>query len=487
MRLLLYVFSFFLALTSPTFAQMSSHNDYPLRKLEMNDQSLKGGAGMPDDTLQSPQFIDFKKEIQSYKYKSTRLYCVKNTNDSGFFLSFRFPVGELHNLRLPLLSACFFALESEDMPREKWQSTLSELSCAVDYSSIDDYSVLTLSGANSKDMESVLRCFAQLLANVHANDSLVRNVMANYEKQRMDAKSVPNAIFGALSRYAMYGESLTRYTLSNEQLKNQNADSLCDLLRYLLSYRPEILYYGPMAKGNLTKMLNKYYKMPRKMNKSSEENTFDLIPVTENRVFFLPYNLKKARVMIYHRSEMNNVELYPIANVYNCYFGSGDSSVTHKELKDKHFFAQSAFVLPTDKDAYMYNYDFFATSADNLLNALAAMEELNKELPLSQTDFDRAKEVVKNKLANSRIPQNVFLDVYFLNLKRGFESDYRKLMYEAIDALTLDDMVAFYTKFIQDKPQFRVIMADETEIDGDELQKLYGPITKLTIDQIFGY
>ena len=214
----------------------------------MNDQSLKGGAGMPDDTLQSPQFIDFKKEIQSYKYKSTRLYCVKNTNDSGFFLSFRFPVGELHNLRLPLLSACFFALESEDMPREKWQSTLSELSCAVDYSCIDDYSVLTLSGANSKDMESVLRCFAQLLANVHTNDSLMRNVMANYEKQRMDAKSVPNAIFGALSRYAMYGESLTRYTLSNEQLKNQNADSLLMLFSAFdtcyLFWQHQLTYYS---------------------------------------------------------------------------------------------------------------------------------------------------------------------------------------------------------------------------------------------------
>ncbi len=486
MRLLLYVFSFFLALTSTTFAQMSSHNDYPLQKLKMNEKSLKGG-GMPEDTLRVPQFIDFKKEIQSYKYKSTRLYCVKNTNDSSFSLSFRFPVGELHNLRLPLLSACFFALESEDMPCEKWQSTLSESSCAVDYSCIDDYSVLTLSGANGKNMESVLKWFAQLLANVQANDSLVRNVMANYERQRMEAKSVPNAIFGALSRYAMYGESLTRYTLSNEQLKNQNADSLCALLRYLLSYRPEILYYGPTAKANLTKMLNKYYKMPRKMNESSEEKIFDMIPVTENRVFFLPYNLKKTRVMIYNRSEKNNMFLYPVANVYNYYFGSGDSSVTHKGLKDKHFFAQSAFVLPTDKDAYMYNYAFFATPADNLLKALAAMDELNNELPLSQTDFDWAKNVVKNKLSNSRIPQNVLLDVYFLNRKRGFENDYRKLVYEAIEALTLDDMVAFYTKFIQNKPQFRVIMADETEVNVEELQKLYGPITKLTIDQVFGY
>ncbi|MCQ2265404.1 MAG: hypothetical protein MJZ46_05100 [Bacteroidales bacterium] len=48
-------------------------------------------------------------------------------------------------------------------------------------------------------------------------------------------------------------------------------------------------------------------------------------------------------------------------------------------------------------------------------------------------------------------------------------------------------MAAFYAQFIQNKPQFRVIMADETEIDWDELQKLYGPITKLTVDQIFGY
>lgn len=487
MRLLLYVFSFFIASVSTTFAQMSSQNDYPLRKLEMNGKSLKGGAGMPEDTLRSPQFVDFTKEIQSYKYKSTRLYCVKNTNDSSFFLSFRFPVGELHNLRLPLLSACFFALESEDMPCVKWQSTLSELSCAVDYSCIDDYSVLTLSGANGNDMESVLKCFAQLVANVQANDSLVRNVMANYERQRMEAKSVPNAIFGALSRYAMYGESLTRYTLSNEQLRSQNADSLCDLLRYLLSYRPEILYYGPTDKRNLTKMFNKYCKMPRKMNKSAEEKIFDLVSVSENRVFFLPYDLKKSRVMIYNRSEKNNTDLYPIANVYNYYFGSGDSSVTHKGLKDKYFFAQSAFVLPTDKEAYMYNYAFFATPADNLLNALAAMDELNKALPLSQADFDRAKEVVRNKLANSRIPQNVLLDVYFLNRKRGFENDYRKLMYEAIDALTLDEMVAFYEKFIQEKPQFRVIMADETEVDVEELQKLYGPITKLTIDEVFGY
>lgn len=453
----------------------------------MNDKSLQGGVELPEDTLQTPQFIDFKKEIQSYKYKSTHVYCVKNTKDSSFSLSFRFPVGELHNLRLPLLSACFFALESEKTTSEQWRSALSEWSCAVDFSCIDDYSVLTLSGKEGRNMESALRLLATLFSRAKANDSIVQNIIDNHVRQRLEAKSVPNALFGALSRYAMYGESLTRYTLSNEQLRSQNADSLCDLLRYLLSYCPEILYYGPTTKGNLNKMLNKYYPMPRKRIKPADARSFDLLPVTEDRVFFLPYNLKKARVMLYHRSEVNNTNLYPIANIYNSYFSSGDSSVTHKQLKDKRFFAQSAFVLPTDKDAYMYNYAFFATPTENLQNALVAMDELYGNFPLSSSAFVEAKERVKSKLTTSRYPQNVLLDVYFLNRKRGFECDYRKLMYDAIDGLTIDDMAAFYAQFIQNKPQFRVIMADETKIDWDELQKLYGPITKLTVDQIFGY
>ena len=52
---------------------------------------------------------------------------------------------------------------------------------------------------------------------------------------------------------------------------------------------------------------------------------------------------------------------------------------------------------------------------------------------------------------------------------------------------TIGDIVKFNKQYIKDKPKTYMILATDGEVDLDAIAKMFGPVTKLTLEDIFGY
>jgi hypothetical protein len=62
----------------------------------------------------------------------------------------------------------------------------------------------------------------------------------------------------------------------------------------------------------------------------------------------------------------------------------------------------------------------------------------------------------------------------------------RKQNFEAYQKMKMKDLVDFQQQYIKGQKKFYLILGKESEIDFNRLAK-FGKVTKLTLDQIFGY
>jgi hypothetical protein len=70
--------------------------------------------------------------------------------------------------------------------------------------------------------------------------------------------------------------------------------------------------------------------------------------------------------------------------------------------------------------------------------------------------------------------------------KKGINYDINEKIYNATDKLTFDDIANLYTQDIAKKSYVLAIVGNDAKMNWTELNK-FGPVTKLSLKDIFGY
>jgi predicted Zn-dependent peptidase len=114
------------------------------------------------------------------------------------------------------------------------------------------------------------------------------------------------------------------------------------------------------------------------------------------------------------------------------------------------------------------------------------MFELLNNMPESEHSFDAAKNSLKQQMQSSRIVRSGVLFDYLNAKKLGLDYDVRKSIYDNIPNITLDDVKAFQQKDIKDRKYTILVLGDEKKVDMKTLES-YGKVTKLNLQEVFGY
>ena len=452
----------------------------------------------------APVFADFSTIQRCQMTKPSKknpsaaeIYAVKNVENDVFSLTIRFDAGELTDLRLPVAARYFNYLGTALYSSEQIKQEFYKLASNFNVSVSDEHSSISIQGLN-ENFKEVVALTMHLLNNAQPDEVALQNMVSTMLKQRHDAKGNQAAVLNALRSYGEYGPELVKYSLSEEKLKSLTGAELIELVQNLLKCTPTIMYYGPSTADEVKAMLlskdshtgKPIYQMPKVFGSMGATVRFYRKPVTENVVYFAPYNAKQSRVVTSTREGLFDKSLYPVVSMYNQYFGGSMNAIVFQELREKRslaYTATSAFVMPSKYDDYMYNYSFIGTQNDKVVDALDAFNELFDDMPLSQAAFDLAKEGAKTSIETNRITKGNILNTYFRNKKLGYDYDYRKDFYEAIDHCTLEDIANFNKQYIKGKPKTYMILSKESDMDFDLLEKKYGKVIKLTLEDIFGY
>ena len=107
-------------------------------------------------------------------------------------------------------------------------------------------------------------------------------------------------------------------------------------------------------------------------------------------------------------------------------------------------------------------------------------------MPVSEKAFNIAKESLIGRLRTERITRVGVLNYYLSQEELGLSEDTRKQLYEAVQNMTLEDVVAYQQANIKDRKYITCILGRESDLDMKSLEK-WGKIVRLTQKEIFGY
>ena len=147
----------------------------------------------------------------------------------------------------------------------------------------------------------------------------------------------------------------------------------------------------------------------------------------------------------------------------------------------------AAFLVSPSKLKYPYVYrTFIATQNDKMLDAMRAFDQIINQMPESEQAFNLAKDALLTRMRTDRIIKENVLWAYLNMQDLGLSVDMRKALFEQVPGMTLADVKAFQEKWVKDRKYVYVVLGDEKDLDMKGLGQ-YGPIQKLSQEEIFGY
>jgi predicted Zn-dependent peptidase len=339
-------------------------------------------------------------------------------------------------------------------------------------------------------MEKSLDLLMDLLKNAQPNDAVLQNLATDYLKARTDAKANQNAVLNALREYCTYGKDAVAHQLTENMLKSVKSADLAELVRGVTTLPHFTLYYGTSSIVALQTSLIKKYIPAKVAFTPKPQILFNPLEVTENKVYFTHYEAKQARLATYTRGGIYDPKMYCIVNMYNQYFGGGMSAIVFQEMREKRslaYQAQSFYQSPNKPDEYYANTSFIATQNDKIIDAFVAFNDLFDNMPQSASSFKLAQESLRNAIETGRITKMSIIYTYLRNKKLGITTDIRKDLYDAVPHFTLVDVKKFNEQYIKNQPKTYMVLSREEDVDFKTLESKFGKVTKLTLDDIFGY
>jgi len=438
-----------------------------------------------------PVFLDYKKDMQQFNAKSAVPVLYKqNVNNDLFELVYLFDMGNNNDKALGLAFKYMEYLGTSKLTPEQLKSEFYRLACTFQVYSSDERIYVQLRGLN-ENMSKAVSLFEKLLADAQVNKEAYANLANDLIKERANAKLNQAQNFNKLVQYAIWGpKSPSKNILSADELKNLDPKDLINRIHGLNSFKHRIIYYGPSTEKQLLAVLNQYHNTPKNLKVVPQETKFEQQLTPSNKILLAPYEAKQVYMtQVSNKGDNYNPAIEPALNLYNEYFGGGMNSIVFQEMRESRGLAYSARATLSSPSRLKRCYimrTMIATQNDKMIEAINVFNQIINEMPLSEAAFKLAKESLIAHLRTERITKSEIIWSYISAQDLGQSTDLRKQVYDLVQKMTLQDIIAFQKKWVKDRNYTYCILGDEKELNMEKLAT-YGPIQKLTQEDIFGY
>ncbi len=432
-----------------------------------------------------PQFIDYQKEIKISTIEDKKANFVFNKYNDVAQAHFIYKMGTNHDKELALAIDVLQYLGTDHFLPHQLKEEFYKIGITHDFYTNADLFRITISGLE-ENISKGLELLKHWLSNVKPETEVYDGVIDLILESREVAKKDKTKIMSALSQYAKFGKkSRLRDVISEQRLREIKVEELTQKVKDLLQLPHEIFFYGKDFEAFKTNAENFVEKSTLQI---PEPRIFDE-PETQGKVYFTDYDMVQVEMSKIGRAHQVNPKNYGKINVFNEYFGRGLSSIVFQELRESKSLAYSAYVSYSNANLlnkHDYLVTYIGTQTNKLHLAVEAMDELMKDLPRVNAQFENAKNSALKQIASTRVTRtNIFFN--YLNLNRlGIDYDVRKDIYEEIKNLTLDDLSDFYSREIKPVNFNVAVIGKKENLDFSVLEKL-GDFEELTLEEIFGY
>ncbi|HMS64586.1 MAG TPA: insulinase family protein [Ignavibacteria bacterium] len=438
-----------------------------------------------------PVFVDFKKEITELKLKNNvPLYYLQNKENELYELYYLIELGTNQNKKLSLAIQYLDYLGTSKFTPAQFKEEFYKYAGSYSFSVNEDQVTVSMTGL-SDNFDKSLRLLEELFSDPKGNDEILGNLINDILTQRENAKLSKNIILrSGLLNYAKYGkDNPFTYRLSESELKKVKASELIDIIKEIMNYKQRVLYYGPQISDVLVQTLDIEHKTPAEFKTAALKNEFKELPVNENEVYAVNYDMQQAEIIMLSKSVPYDKNKIPVIQLYNQYFDGGMQSIVFQELRESKalaYSAYSAYQSPLKKERSNFIIAYIGTQADKLPEAMASMTQILNNMPESENIFSNAKTSLMKQIQSDRYTNSAVLFQYEALKKLGIDTDIRKDIYQQIPSMSFSDIKSFQNKYVKDKKYKTLVLGDLKNLDMKELEK-YGKVKILTLQEIFGY
>jgi predicted Zn-dependent peptidase len=441
--------------------------------------------------LIEPVFVDYNKDFTKAKTKNgIEIFYVENKTNPTFSLNYEWEKGSHHDKILPFAAGFVNFLGTEKYSPEDIANEFYKMACNFSVSVSSEETSIGLSGL-SENMESAMKLFEELVWKAKADEAGLKRYIETVKKSRSDSKANQQTVFGALVSYATYGENNPdKYTLTDQEIDALTPEQMIKAIQRLWSEMHQVVFYGPQTVKELSGLLKKHHKTAKKLTKIERIKLFKPLETKENKVYFAHYDANQSYLQTIAKGKEYDITMSPLVSMYNMYFGGGMNAIVFQEMREKRglaYTARSSYSSPGWPDENYMNTSFIATQNDKVIDAFTAFNELFNQMPMSESSFNLAKEQIISNIRTQRIRNISVVWNYMSAIKMGHVVDPRIQMFKAIPNLTLADVSKFNSKFIKDQKKTYVILGNENLIDFKKLESMFGPVKKISREELFSY
>ncbi|MBR1927003.1 MAG: insulinase family protein [Bacteroidales bacterium] len=437
-----------------------------------------------------PVFPDFAKDmaVDDLTGGIEFLYKKNEINDITSYTAI-FDRGSQTDPRLDLAFSYLEYLGTPTRDAAQIKKDMYSLACSYSLSAGPVQTVVRVRGLD-ENIGQAMDIVEDLVYNAVPDTAVLSALKADALKNRADSKLNQGACFSALQNYIFYGpDFVAKSTLSDETILSLTSEELLGAVRDLFSKKHEVLYYGPAEEVAARKMIISHHKMADNPAPLVKERPLHQ-KVSGNQVFLVPYDANQFYYVQYSdRGEKFDLRNDPSVTMYNNYFGSGMNAIVFQEMREARGLAYSARAslnAPSyPEDDYMF-YAFIASQNDKLKDAVVEFDRIINQMPESEQAFQVAKAAVLSQLRTRRVTGMGVLNQYLSLRDLGLAESRDKAVFEAVQGMTLADVKSFQEKWIKGRQYTYGFLGREGDFDTAFISTL-GPVTHLTLEDIFGY
>lgn len=435
-----------------------------------------------------PEFFNPESITKSMAGKLPLLYKQNTTNDF-FFLQYKWDIGVKYDPAYKILVTYLDYLGTKNYTGEEFKKAFYKIGCDYAIGISGDKFTISISGLK-ENMTKALELIEDFIMNVQGDVVALEQVKSNILKTRMDNKSSKDIILrSAMVNYAKYkGANPFNHLLPEHILKTLQSSDLLSYFNRIKTTPHKVVYYGPNGINDVSKTISKYHKIKIGPHTLTKEQ-FSYRHVHKNIVYFVPYDMVQAEVIILSPSVEYNKDLTPAQYLYNEYFGGNMGSLVFQELRESRALAysvKSIFESPARPGDVYFSNSYIGTQADKLNEALKGLLELIDSMPASPLLFENSKQSILETIRSTRVTKAATLSEYERLELFHLTEDLRKLVYEQVPNMTFNDLKKFQETYIKGKHRVILVIGSKSKLDLSVLQQ-FGEVKELTLEDIFGY
>jgi predicted Zn-dependent peptidase len=438
-----------------------------------------------------PKFVDYQKDLTLGSVNKTLpLVYKQNTDNDLFNLVFRYDFGKQDDNRYDIAADYLDYVGTDKYTAAQVKQEFYKMACNYSVNVNTDNLTVSLSGLQSQ-MPKALKLLEELLHHAKADKTSYDQFVGLVLKNRDDGKKDQRTNFSYLLNYATYGPHNTnRDVMTADELRQADPQQLLGLLANLSNLKHTVLYYGKLTPDELSKVLTATHKTAKTLADVPKGKPYERQQAATNEVFIAPYDAKNIYLVMYNNEGRDwNPDKEAVVDLFNEYYGGGMNGIVFQEMREARGLAYSAaayYVTPSIKGEKEFSQAYIITQNDKMMDAVNQFHVILNEMPASENAFRIAKDAVTKQLASQRVTKFSVISDYLMAKRRGIDYDINEKVYNALPALTLQDIVDFEKQVMANKQYRYIILGDEKELDMKALEQL-GPIRRLTTEEIFGY